>query len=246
MAYTYMLVKCSHQSRSWERGDSRSLFNQNLGRMPADWQYRHTSISYLWNKSGYRCAEWADIGWDESHVVMGCSYVSGTGLALEHTLPAQLEQRTGRPTINLGYPGSGADIILDNTIRMIDLGIRPTRVIVIVPELVRLTYYKHTGLINHIPQGELAPMYAEWITHAPNAEHHGWMKLRGARALWASVGVAIDMFERIPIQGYELGPRLPNQIDLARDVEQDAQGHMYAHCGSATQSLWADYIVEAI
>ena len=241
-----MLVKCQHKGYLWERGDSRQLYNTNLRRRPLDWQYRHTPITYKWNRDGYRAQEWHMINWAESDVVMGCSYVSGTGLAHEHTLSEQLAQRTGRPTINLGYPGSGADIILDNTIRMIDVGAIPSRVVILVPELTRLTYYKHMAVVNHIPNAELTPMYAEWITHAPNAERHGWMKLKGAQGLWASVGVPVSLFERIPIKGYELGPRLPNQIDLARDVHVDSEGKEYAHCGSATVALWADYIAGAL
>ena len=241
-----MLVKCTHNGSNWERGDTRSLFNANLARQSADWLYRQQRIVYTWNEDGYRAPPWDKIAWADSDVVMGCSYVSGTGLAVEHTLPYQLSQRTARASINLGYPGSGADIILDNTIRLIDMGIRPSRVIILVPELTRLTYYKGKAVVNHLPNETLGGMYAEWITHKPNAEHHGWMKLRGARALWATVGVPVSMFERIPIEGYALGPRLPNQIDLARDVHVDVEGKEYAHCGPATVALWADYIASSI
>jgi len=241
-----MLVKCTHKGSSWERGDSRSLFNDNLRRQAEDWLYRRQAISYVWNQDGYRAPAWTDVDWPASNVVMGCSYVSGTGLAVEHTLPYQLQMITGIAHVNLGYPGSGSDIILDNSLRMIDRGIRPARVIIVVPELTRLTYYKGTSIVNHLPMGTLAPMYADWITHRPNAEQHGWMKLRGAVALWQQVGVPVSLFERIPIEGYALGPRLPNQIDLARDIHVDATGYEYAHCGAATQGLWADFIASTL
>jgi hypothetical protein len=236
-----MLVKCTHKGSRWERGDSYSLYKSNLSRLGSGWEYANKAVTYTWNSYGYRAPEFDTIAWSGCTVVMGCSYVSGTGLTLEDTLPYLLSQRIG-PTVNLGYPGSGPDIILDNTIRMIDSGAIPKRVIVIVPELTRLTYYKGKGVVNYLPNQDLDPMYAQWITHSPNAERHGWLKLRSVGGLWASQGVPVSYYERIPIQGYELGPRLPNQVDLARDVHVDTRGHSYAHCGSRTQALWADFI----
>jgi hypothetical protein len=242
-----MLINCTHKGTSWEHGDSQLLFKNNLKRQAGDWLYRHKKISYVWNRQGYRCAEFDSIIWNKSDIVMGCSYVSGTGLALEDTLPWQLEQHTGRATINLGYPSSGTDIILANTISMIDAGAIPNQAIILVPELTRLAYYTVKGVINYIPNARpLNPMYAEWLAHKPNAEHHGWLNLKAVAGLWASQGVPVHFFERIPVEGYAMGPRLPGQVDLARDIHVDEHGNEYAHCGSATVGLWAKAIASAI
>ena len=113
----------------WSGFDTRELFEQHLRNQPADWYYRTHPVLYQYNSNNYRCPEWADIAWQDSWVMLGCSIVEGIGLALDDCIPSQLSQVIKSPVINLGVGGSGLDVTMFNSIRLLENGIRPKGVI---------------------------------------------------------------------------------------------------------------------
>jgi hypothetical protein len=234
--------------RPWEPSDSQELYQQNLLSQPADWPYRSQSVSYTWNTNGYRAPEWALVDWADSWIIMGCSHVVGIGLAQADTLGEQLSLLVNKPVINLGMGGSGADVIAYNTIRLIDKGIRPRGVVVLAPELTRLTYWgmnSYTNMNPHFQTNEhgLASSYAHWLGMEPNAELHGYTQLRGASALWASVGVPlVSAHHHVGLApGLEIGLRLPGHVDRARD-----RSGKFGHYGPRTMKAWADLLARSI
>ena len=232
----------------WEPSDSQQLYGQNLLTQGDNWLYRTQQISYTWNSNGYRAPEWALVDWSTSWIIMGCSHVVGIGLAMEHTVGEQLSQLIARPVVNLGMGGSGADVIAYNTIRLIDQGIKPQGVIVIAPELTRLTYWamdRYTNMNPHFQTHEqaLASSYAHWIATEPNAELHGYTQLRGALGMWASQGIPIvSAHHHVGMApGLEIGLRLPGHVDRARD-----RSGKFGHYGPKTMSAWAELIARSI
>lgn len=94
----------------WDTGqDTRKFFKKHKKAQGPGWYYRDKNITYVYNKNGFRCKEFANLDWENSIVVMGCSQTLGTGNAVEDTIPAMLEQIIDMPVINLGISGSAID-----------------------------------------------------------------------------------------------------------------------------------------
>lgn len=96
------------------QGDTPELFQKNLNTQPANWHYRTKNIEYNVNSRGYRTQEFSDIDWKDSIVLFGCSMTAGIGVAEDETISYFLQQKSGRPVINLGVPASGLDFTLYN------------------------------------------------------------------------------------------------------------------------------------
>jgi hypothetical protein len=104
----------------YECSDDEKTFRENLKTQPEHWYYRTHSVIYTLNSLGYRTREFDQIDWKESIVMFGCSYVFGTGVTDEHTIPYFLEQLCGRPVINMGIGGSSIQTALHNSIILSD------------------------------------------------------------------------------------------------------------------------------
>lgn len=95
-------------------GDTYELFQENLKTQPKNWHYRTKEVEYIVNSKGYRTQEFSNIDWKNSIVVLGCSMTAGIGVHEDETISYFLEQKTGRPVINLGVPAAGLDFNLYN------------------------------------------------------------------------------------------------------------------------------------
>jgi hypothetical protein len=238
-----LLLKYHHPSSYWETNDSESLYQTNLKRQPADWYYRNNTVTYSWNSNGYRAPEWSDINWSQSHVLMGCSYAMGSGVDDSDTISAQVPNG-----INLGQSGTSLYAIEYNTIQMIDAGIRPLTVKIIMPNLARLTYWGDIDWLDLTPhdlsvRGDqlIAPVrncYTGWLAIKYNAEQHGYMTARAIQALWQANGVSCDLYQHWApeVPAFSQGVQLPEPVDQARDINDSN----FAHPGRNTFKLWAD------
>jgi len=264
-----LLLPYRHKAAGWVRTepyiakplpfeplDSEYLYMANLKRQPDNWYYRTHDVNYTWNSNGYRASEWADCNWPTSWIIMGCSHVVGIGLAYEDTLSEQLSRIIGDPVINLGIGGTGIDVVTYNTLRLIDSGIRPKGVIIVTPDLSRVTYWNEKWWVNMIPNipagmshqdDYIRTAYQAHLRYEPNAELHGYMKLRGAIALWSAYGiepmVSYHTKEKDPT--LNIGLHLPPRQDFARDVDIQ-NGQMFGHYGRATMKSWALALAEVI
>lgn len=232
--------------------DSEYLYTANLQRQPDTWYYRDHEVTYTWNSNGYRASAWADCDWARSWIIMGCSHVMGVGVAYEDTLSEQLSRYIKAPCINLGMGGAGWPVIMYNTLRLIDSGVRPVGVIIVSPQLTRTTYWRKDYYTNLNPTHKVTDSYIEnayqaYLRYEPNAELHGYMMQRGVSGLWAQAQIplvsAYYFSEKDP--GLNQGIHLPPRQDFARDIDIH-DGNMIGHFGRATLGSWAKAIAEVI
>jgi len=239
----HLLLKYQHHSINWETNDSEQLYQTNLKRQPADWYYRNNTVTYSWNSNGYRAPEWHDINWSQSHVLMGCSYAMGSGVDDSDTISARVLNG-----VNLGQSGTSLYAIEYNTIRMIDSGIRPLTVKIIMPNLSRLTYWGESDWLDLTPHDlfvrgnqlvlPVQNCYTGWLSIKHNSEQHGYMTARAIQALWQAQGVRCDLYQHWAPEApqFSQGYQLPEPIDQARDINDNN----FAHPGRLTLKLWAD------
>lgn len=188
------------------------------------------------NADGYRCPEWNQIDWTNSHLLLGCSVVQGVGLDDCDTLDKHLSKLLNAPVINLGVGGGSLPFILANTYRLIDAGVRPKSVILVEPEPSRVAlFYKdkteHIGAwVLARGSGDHHKWYQSWVKDN-NAETYGYLASRGIRTAWEHLDIPfVNVFQ----------PDCPGEEDLPRyvDVAKDN-----AHPGPQTIKLWAEHIV---
>jgi hypothetical protein len=235
----------------WFQADTEYRYQANLKRMAPDWYYRDKAVSYTFNSTGYRAPEFDSVDWPNSWVIMGCSYVLGVGVAYEDTLGEQLSSMLEAPVINLGIGGGNISLMQYNTALMVERGIRPKGVIIVVPEMTRMTYWRpqtwSTLLPSMLPKlsDSERSFYKGWLAHSPNAELHSHLAVRGLVAEWRAVDVACWTFNQASPRdpSLEVGPRLPPEQDLARDVDIGSDG-MWAHAGRNSLRSWARFIVD--
>jgi hypothetical protein len=194
------------------------------------------SVSYTLNSQGYRCPEWADIDWSNSHLLLGCSVVQGIGLADSDTLDKELIKLLSEPVVNLGVGAGSLPFILANTYKLIDAGIRPKSVILVEPEPSRIPlFYKNK--IEHVGSWVLRResddhynWYQTWVKDN-NAEVHGLLASRSIRLAWKDVEVPFMKTLQPSCPGWDKD--LPGYIDFANDGQ---------HPGPKTIKLWAKHI----
>ena len=196
---------------------------------------KNKSTTYKTNKDGYRCPEWDQIDWANSHLLFGCSVVHGVGLEDDETLDKHLSALLQEPVINLGVGGGSLPFILANTYKLIDAGVKPKSVILVEPEPSRVAlFYKdkteHVGSwVLTRGSGDPNKWYQNWVKDN-NAEVYGYLASRGIKTAWEHLGVPyVNTFQ----------PLCPGEQDLPGyiDVAQDKQ-----HPGPKTIKLWAEHI----
>lgn len=248
-----LLLPAKENNRHFSGQDSNHLFQKNLECQPADWYYRNHNVEYTWNSNGYRAPEWDMVDWNNSHIVMGCSYVAGVGLTDSDTLASRLSTELNEPVVNLGYGSSGVATLAYNSLRLIDTGIRPLSVTLVIPNMSRLTMFQDTDTLHLLPSffahnnnhSSFKNMYETWIGIGPNAEMYSLMLMRGVIANWTNAGVPLVVKHWMHESHYDwqrLGTCLPSHVDWARDILNDVHGHP----GRKTTQVWASIIANEI
>lgn len=209
--------------------DSKEFYQKSLNSQPANWHYRNNPVRYHWNTNGYRAPEWNDIDWDNSTVVMGCSLIAGEGLDEDDTITVQMSKILNEPVINLGVPAGSADVLFYNSVRLVDLGVKPKAVIVLSPAWTRTVSFgvPSTNLgpwCSSVPTFDkgLVSFYEQYIKRMPNAELHGYLSLRGVYETWKSANVPVHVLDQAELTQF---------VDYSRDL---------AHPGINTAKNWAN------
>lgn len=96
--------------------DNEYTFKQSLKKMPDNWHYRTKEVKYKLNSLGYRAPEFDIIDWKNSIVLFGCSCTFGIGVDEDETISHYLSELTGRPIINMGWPGGSNEMIMYNSL----------------------------------------------------------------------------------------------------------------------------------
>lgn len=199
-------------------------------------------VDYKFNTNGYRAAEWDQVDWAESVVVLGCSHVVGVGVSLEDSLPVQLARRFRRPVVNLGYGGSSMTVQLYNSLALSAKGIKPHAVILVAPQLTRLTYFTWREPVHMVPtQTDNLPVgvkdcYKGWIHHEPNAEAHGALQWASIRNIWQHVPFYTFTAQSSDTRWIDAEP-LGRYLDKAHDG---------LHAGPQTLVVWANEIANHV
>jgi hypothetical protein len=97
----------------WDTSDNKDAYLKNIQdpekkKKLNDLGFLDADITYQFNSHGFRNTEFdhnIDI------LCFGCSFTMGTGVANQHTWPAQLEKITGMTVANLGHAGSSNDTV---------------------------------------------------------------------------------------------------------------------------------------
>lgn len=240
-----LLLPRRHPSTEWDGTDTFERYHHNLKSQPEHWYYRTHSVQYTWNSNGYRCAEWADITWSQSRVVMGCSHAMGTGLDDRDTVSSHFEHG-----VNLAQPGVSVYHILYNTLRLIDAGAVPKSVDIIVPDLSRAVYWAKDDWVDLTVHDfalrsqdltdSVRDYYRGYLDIEPMATQSAYMTMRGTQALWSAQGVDCNLYSTwLNVSSeFQLGTVLPRPHDWARDI--DITGT--AHPGRSTAKMWAEII----
>lgn len=129
------------------------------------------TVTYTINSWGYRCAEFDTVDWKQCIAVIGCSFVFGTGLREEDTLPCVLSRELGLPVINLGVQGASNARIH----RLTNL-IPPVRATVCAWSFAHRFDFAHDGVYTSIAT-EPAWVKRSVGSHYGRleAEYHAWM-----------------------------------------------------------------------
>lgn len=225
---------------NWYANDSEEHFYDNINQQPSNWYYRYVPVHYSINANGYRCPEWKDVNWSESIVIIGCSIVMGVGVDDIDTLSARLEEQLNVPVINLGTGGSSNQLMLYNSLRLIENNIKPKAVSAVFSDPGRVSIFNDVRAQPIGPwvhqKGMYRPkeekeFYNFWTGIGNNADIHGTMSAKAVELVWKSQGVpflGLQVYgDWCPDMGYQ---KLTDPIDLARDLE---------HGGIETQKKWA-------
>ena len=77
----------------WEESpDSSYHFQKNLKILPEKWRFRKDTVGYEFNSEGFRTTEFDKVDWQNSYVILGCSYVFGIGVPQQETI-GHLDQK---------------------------------------------------------------------------------------------------------------------------------------------------------
>lgn len=197
------------------------------------------SVTYTTNKFHYRCAEWADVDWSSSVLVLGCSFTFGVGLDDSQTITHQLSKLIDMPVVNLGQGGASWTFIWVNTIRLLAAGIKPKAVIYIWP---------NTNRYCRLFKDSRARSYGPWNIDIEDnglgreyalAELHAQLLsgdlLTSIRALWTcpQLHYYYSPYDRQLTQ-WAVRPLKP-MVDKARDQ---------VHPGVITTGLWANQLAK--
>jgi hypothetical protein len=169
----------------------------------------HPNYDKTRNSHGYRAPEFHDIDWPESIVLIGCSFVFGTGLEFEDTIGCVLQELTGRPVINLGVPGSSIHMSVYNQTILRENNIEPWAVVNIWTSLYRFYFQNSdlpTGAINlahwlvdhptkQIEQrADIMDYVAQSLMFQENLEANACWHIRMARQIWRDTAVRYHEF----------------------------------------------------
>lgn len=246
-----MLVNANSKCNStveWFSVDSEISYNKTLKVEGDNWEYKNKLIKYTFNQNGYRCPNWTEISWQDSIVMIGCSNTFGLGLDYTDTAAYLLSQRLNTPVINLGVVGSSNQLMLFNSIKLLENNVKPKAAIMLFSDTSRYTHFNlndssikslgHWSLSNS-PISRVASVdtgmsnfYFDYIQNQ-NDTVHGTMAAYSTKAVWKAAGIKTLAYSAYFNSLKDKFKTLPARIDKAREQ---------SHPGVNTNKLWADII----
>lgn len=171
----------------FNQSDSKKKFLENLRSADRTWEYRSNPIEYKVNSNGYRSAEWEDVNWTESIVLLGCSHVFGEGLHFKNTIGEQLSILMNRPVINLGACSSAMDFSFYNSLILKKHYPTPWAVVHLWSGYDRLTLYKSDRETIPLGPWEDDLFFKRWVRFPDNSLNHSAQFPYISRLLWSDI-----------------------------------------------------------
>lgn len=224
--------------------DSKENYTKNLHSADKDWYYRDNPIEYNVNSHNYRCAEFDDIDWDNSVLILGCSHAFGTGLHTEDTIAKQLEKLLPYQVVNLGVPASSMYFSFLNQVILKKNNINPKGVVNIWTSIERYSLFKENNTdpfpigpwvfhpqVKQNIDNSIIDFYLQWTKEQGNMERYGKMLSDIANIFWNDIPhIECTFFSNT---AESLGIELIEQVDYARDLH---------HPGKNTIKNLANYL----
>jgi hypothetical protein len=201
--------------------DNEDDYNANLEKMPPDWIYRQTPITYTLNSDGYRTTEFSTIDWCNSIVLFGCSNVFGMGVDDSSTLSSQLQQLTGIPVINMGLAATSMTHALYNQLILSEIEPNPLAIVNVWTVINRMCAFIPDKVINHgrwdlVEEGFDEMKQLEIINYkTTTAATHSYFARLAAKNLWKNTKYYECSF--FPLSAEQLNIPLLLFNDEARD-----------------------------
>jgi hypothetical protein len=153
---------------NWFGPDSEKNYLDTCEKNP-NWIYKDVKITYELNYCFFRTDNFDEIDWNNSILMLGCSFVFGIGLTNESTMPYRLQELTGHKVINLGMPAASNTRIWSLLINILNSKIKPKAIIIVWSDPNRYTEFNDDGMEDFQPgtghlkeKSELAYYY---LTH---------------------------------------------------------------------------------
>ena len=219
--------------------DNESLYDTNLKRMPSDWAWRSKKVTYTTNSQAYRSPEWDQINWEESVLVLGCSFAFGLGISDEDTCSSQLSTIINKPVINLGVVGASPMTTWINSTILAYNKIKPAGVIYIWPPAHRVAELHPNQKITNYGPWNADKWGAEWIGHTTQCIEMLRYCVYNTSVLW-----------QCPVVHYHLEHKAHDRIPgltilkcVSEDHARDWNGTS-AHPGSLSHRQWAEIMAK--
>ena len=248
-----MLAKINSYSGTtidWYSVDSQRAYTQNLAVEGPYWEYASKIVSYSFNEYGYRTENLDKINWAGSVVVIGDGNVFGMGINESDTMCSILSKKINKPVINLGVPAASHQLMLYNSIKLLDNKIKPLAVILLFADPTRYTHFNseanfiiplgqwvlQNGTIQHTVALSKSKIMTDFYTtymQDNNAEEYGIMSAVSTEAVWKAANVKTLSYASYFTAMSDRFKCLPERVDKSRDLN---------HPGVQTNAVWTDEI----
>lgn len=238
-------------NRNFYYGDwEEKRFIANCKKIP-NWRYKDLELTYDYNSSGHRCKEIQDLS-DDYILVTGCSTTDGHEEILEETYPYILANRLGVDYYNLGLKGSSVNTTYYNlTMFLNKVRIKPKAIVLQWPHFSRYAlihkegqYAVYNAMENFHYKYDYEVFKTLHMHELPTSHSHFYRKL----TLEYLSGMNIKVIElnlmaeiKLENEGYDTSIIQWDGIEVFQDLARDLN-----HAGPATNTLWANKILEII
>ena len=204
------------KSRDWEDDTSEKKYRKSRKKLGPDWYFYDKRITFDYNSNGFRAPELDTMDWANSVVVIGDSFVSGDGNAIEDIATTLLQDILEMPVINLGSSGTGIDLACWNSLLLHETYPRPKAVVQLWSSIHRYAEYstdrnESSVYSFHLPQRK------------PYCAKHNWdernkMYVLADRVLWKD---KLPYYEAsvFDVTAKVLEVDHLKEIDLGRDLD---------------------------
>jgi hypothetical protein len=180
--------------------DTRELFETNLRKMPANWNYRTKEVTYRRDSLGYRSKEISEIDPSNFFVVYGCSFTEGVGLAEDETWYHTLANDLEMDYLNYGLGGTGAECIHLNSISFVNNSpYKPKFVVLQWPAVGRQMWKNLNIWLDMIPQNiehrkqNFIEAYMQFQNSVKTQSYlfDNYISFMSTQAIWKAAGVPV-------------------------------------------------------